>query len=65
VTELFIHAAKESDELKAITNSWNTRVQEANTFTTDADIKKLIADEHIKVIGYRPLMELQRKTIKK
>jgi predicted glycoside hydrolase/deacetylase ChbG (UPF0249 family) len=65
VTELFIHAAKESDELKAITNSWQTRVQEAKTFTSDEDIKKLIADEHIKIIGYRPLMELQRKTMKK
>ena len=64
VTELFIHASKESDELKAITNSWQTRIQEANTFTNDMDIKKLIADEHIKVIGYRPLMELQRKSIK-
>jgi predicted glycoside hydrolase/deacetylase ChbG (UPF0249 family) len=65
VTELFIHASKESDELKAITNSWQTRVQEANTFTNDVDVLKLIADEHIKVIGYRPLMELQRKIIKK
>jgi predicted glycoside hydrolase/deacetylase ChbG (UPF0249 family) len=64
VTELFIHASKESDELKAITNSWQTRIQEANTFTNDFDIKKLIADEHIRIIGYRPLMELQRKTIK-
>jgi predicted glycoside hydrolase/deacetylase ChbG (UPF0249 family) len=65
VTELFIHASKESDELKAITNSWKTRVQEADVFTNDADMKKLIAAENIKVIGYRPLMELQRKTIKK
>lgn len=65
VTELFIHASKESDELKAITNSWQTRIKEANTFTSDQDIKKLIADEHIKIIGYRPLMELQRKVSKR
>lgn len=63
VTELFIHAAKETDELKAITNSWKTRIQEADVFTNDADIKKLIAAENIKVIGYRPLMELQRKAL--
>lgn len=61
VTELFMHAAKESEELKAITNSWNERVQEAATFTSDPDIRKLLKDQNIILIGYRPLMELQRK----
>ncbi|HLN55278.1 MAG TPA: polysaccharide deacetylase family protein [Bacteroidales bacterium] len=64
VTELFMHAAKESEELKAITNSWNTRIQEAATFTSDPDIRKLIKDQNIILIGYRPLMELQRKSNK-
>lgn len=64
VTELFMHAARESEELKAITNSWNTRIQEAATFTSDPDIRKLIKDQNIILIGYRPLMELQRKAIK-
>ncbi len=63
VTELFIHASKESDELKAITNSWNVRTKEAAVFTSDPDIRKLIADEKIILIGYRPLMELQRKNM--
>lgn len=62
VTELFIHAARESEELKAITNSWNTRIQEAATFTSDPDIKRLLKDQNIILIGYRPLMELQRKS---
>ena len=64
VTELYIHASRESEELKAITNSWKTRVQEAATFTSDPDIRKLIADEKVILIGYRPLMELQRNNIK-
>jgi predicted glycoside hydrolase/deacetylase ChbG (UPF0249 family) len=64
VTELFIHASKESDELKAITNSWNVRIQEASVFTSDPDIRQLIKDNNIVLIGYRPLMELQRKTMK-
>ncbi len=64
VTELYIHASKESDELKAITNSWRTRVEEADLFTIDEDMKRLIKDEKIILIGYRPLMELQRKNIK-
>lgn len=61
VTELFIHASKESEELKAITNSWGKRKQEADLFTGDPSFKKLLEDEHIILIGYRPLMELQRK----
>jgi chitin disaccharide deacetylase len=61
VTELFMHASMESEELKAITNSWKERIQEAAVFTSDPDVKKLINDERIILIGYRPLMELQRK----
>jgi hypothetical protein len=61
VTELFMHASVESEELKAITNSWKVRIQEAAVFTSDPDVKKLIGDEKIILIGYRPLMELQRK----
>lgn len=64
VTELFMHASKESEELKAITNSWNERVQEAATFTNDPDIKKLLKENNIILISYRPLMELQRKAKK-
>jgi len=65
VTELFIHASKESEELKAITNSWKTRIQEADLFTNDAEMKKLIKDENIFLTGYRPLMDLQRKNANK
>jgi predicted glycoside hydrolase/deacetylase ChbG (UPF0249 family) len=61
VTELFIHAAKMSEELKAITHSAEKRSQEAAAFTSDPDIRKLIQDEQIILIGYRPLLELQRK----
>jgi chitin disaccharide deacetylase len=64
VTELFIHASKESEELKAITNSWRVRVQEAATFTSDPDIKKLLKEQNVILISYRPLMELQRKNLK-
>ncbi len=64
VTELFMHASRESEELKAITNSWKERVQEASVFTTDPDVRKLIKDEKIILISYRPLMELQKKNAK-
>jgi chitin disaccharide deacetylase len=61
VTELFIHASKLSDELKAITGTAEKRAQEAACFTSDPDIRKLLKDQGIILIGYRPLLELQRK----
>ena len=61
VTELYIHAGLPNDELKAITGSWSTRAQEFDVFTHDEDMKRLVTDQGVKLIGYRPLRELQRK----
>jgi predicted glycoside hydrolase/deacetylase ChbG (UPF0249 family) len=61
VTELYIHPALATDELKAITGTWATRSKEHEVFTKDPDMKQLVAGQGIKVIGYRPLRDLQRK----
>lgn len=61
VTELYIHAAHATDELKAITGSWRTRSEEYRTFTDDPDLRRIVEEEKIIRIGYRPLRELQRK----
>ncbi|MBM3882942.1 MAG: ChbG/HpnK family deacetylase [Verrucomicrobia bacterium] len=61
VTELYIHAAKPTEELQAITGSWRTRAAEYEVFTHDAEVKQLLAEEKIVRIGYRPLRELQRR----
>lgn len=61
VTELYIHAALPTDELKAITGSWQTRSQEFEVFTHDDEMKRLVADQKIILIGFRPLLELQRR----
>ena len=63
VTELYIHASKMSDELKYITYSSKTRAEEAELFTYDKEFKELLEKENIKLISYRPLLNLQRKTI--
>jgi predicted glycoside hydrolase/deacetylase ChbG (UPF0249 family) len=60
VTELYIHAALPTDEMKAITGSWSTRAEEYETFAHDEDMKKLVAEQKIILLGYRPLRELQR-----
>lgn len=61
VTELYIHAGLPNDELKAITGSWSTRAQEFEVFTHSEEMKRLIADQKIILLGYRPLRELQHK----
>jgi hypothetical protein len=60
VTELYIHAGLPTEELKAITGSWSTRAQEYEVFTRDEDMKRLVAERQIILIGYRPLRDLQR-----
>lgn len=61
ITELYIHAGLPNEELKAITGSWQTRAQEFEVFTHDPEMKQLIADQQIKLIGYRAIRDLQRK----
>jgi len=61
VTELYIHAGLPTEELKAITGSWRTRSQEFEVFTHDPEMRRLVADRKIKLIGYRPLRDLQRQ----
>ena len=60
VTELYIHAALAGDELKAITGSWRTRSEQYELFAHDEEMKKLVTDEKIILIGYRALRDLQR-----
>jgi len=61
VTEILIHAAKDSEEIRAMTNAWEERVNDYNLFTSDSAIRKLVEDEKIIRIGFRPLRDLQRK----
>lgn len=61
VTEIYIHASTPGEELKAATNSWNTRVEEYNTFTQSKRLRQLFDEQNIKLISYKPLKELQRK----
>jgi chitin disaccharide deacetylase len=61
VTELYVHAAKPTEELQAITGSWRTRSQEFETFTNDPEVRQLIERERIVRIGYRPIRDLQRR----
>ena len=60
VTEIYIHGAEEGAEIRAITGSAEKRIGELAFFTSDA-FRRLIAEEGIIIIGYRPLFDLQRR----
>jgi len=64
VTELFIHAAKPTEELKAITGSWATRSAEYELVTNDPEFRQLLEDQKVIRIGYRALRDLQRRARK-
>lgn len=57
VTHFIIHPSKDTPELRHITPSWDCRVADYETFTSNAT-RELIRNEGIQVIGYRALKEL-------
>jgi chitin disaccharide deacetylase len=61
VTELYIHAAKDGEELRQITGSWRDRVAEYELFTRDAEIRAFLEGQGVRRIGYRVIRDLQRK----
>lgn len=58
---VFIHAAAPTEELKAITSTWGLRSAEFELFTHDQDLKRLVSEQKIVLLGYRPLRDLQRR----
>lgn len=61
VIETYIHPALESDELKAITGSWERRVWEYNLFADPKTREYITKDLGIKLINYRDLKAMRAK----
>lgn len=59
VTEIFIHAGRETAEMEATTGSWRRRSADADFFAKPETIQ-WIKDQGIHLISYRDLRELQR-----
>jgi predicted glycoside hydrolase/deacetylase ChbG (UPF0249 family) len=60
VTEVYLHPAIDSDELRASHPDWPNRVEDHALLTSDPSFSELIARAGAKLIGYRELRELQR-----
>lgn len=57
ITHFIIHPSVETEEIKAITPDWESRVADFHTFQNEA-IRSFLADQGIYVIGYRQLQAL-------
>jgi len=57
LTHFIIHPSKDTPELRGITSSWDCRVADYETFTSEA-MRDFIEDEGIQVVGYQALKDL-------
>jgi predicted glycoside hydrolase/deacetylase ChbG (UPF0249 family) len=61
VTEIYVHPAVDSDELRASHPDWESRVDDHALVTSDASFVELVERSGVKLIGYRALRDLQRR----
>jgi hypothetical protein len=57
ITHFIIHPSKDTPELRHITDSWQCRVADYETFTKD-ETRDFIKNEGIQIIGYKALKDL-------
>ncbi|HEY9558667.1 MAG TPA: polysaccharide deacetylase family protein [Acidimicrobiales bacterium] len=60
VTEVYLHPAVDTPELRALTDDWPARVDDHDLLTNDRSIRTMLERAGVHLIGYRPLRELQR-----
>ena len=60
VSELYIHAALDDPEMRAVSDSWAQRAADHRFFTAPST-GVLLRDLGIRLLGYRPIRELQRR----
>jgi predicted glycoside hydrolase/deacetylase ChbG (UPF0249 family) len=60
VTEVYVHAAIDTDELRASHPDWAQRVEDHALVTSDASFANLIERSGATLIGFRELRDLQR-----
>ena len=60
VTELFVHPAIDTPELRTLAPDWESRVDDHALVTADDELRKRFDAEGAQLIGYRPLRDLQR-----
>ena len=60
VTEVYVHPAVDTPELRAVTDDWSSRVDDHALMTDDGGFRALVERTGVELIGFRELRELQR-----
>ena len=60
VTEIFLHPAVDSDELRSSHPDWSARVEDYAFLTDDPSFPALVERAGATLIGFRELRDLQR-----
>lgn len=60
VTEVYLHPAADSPELRAVAPDWPNRVDDLHLLVHDASLRTRIERSGAKLIGFRELRDLQR-----
>jgi hypothetical protein len=60
VTEMYVHPAIDTPELRALAPDWPTRVDDHFFVTRDSGLRAMVERAGIRLIGYRELRYLQR-----
>jgi chitin disaccharide deacetylase len=61
VTEVYVHPAVDTDELRSSHPDWGNRVEDHAFVTSDPSVPNLISRAGATLIGYRELRDLQRR----
>ncbi len=61
VTEVYLHPAADTPELRALAPDWADRVDDHHLLVLDSALRARLERAGVKLIGYRPLRDLQRK----
>lgn len=61
ITELTLHPAIDTPELRAITTDWKERVADHILLVDDRGLGQVVADQGVTLIGYRPLRDAMRR----
>jgi hypothetical protein len=60
ITEVYVHPAADTPELRALAPDWAGRVDDLHLVTTDSSFTKMVERVGVQLIGYRPLRDLMR-----
>ena len=61
VTEITLHPAVDTPELRAIATDWRARVADHVLLVADRGLDQVVAEAGVTLIGYRPLRDAMRR----